>query len=208
MPAKIRLTAAQSRQLAKTAELLSKERGYEICGARTKGDKLCERRAGWGTDHLGVGRCSYHGGKNQSPLAKGYKTGMHAQINYLSIAEKAQQLKEDRDVFDLREHVFLVEAIAQTLLEEAQNSADLTELVKVIAEATKIVQRLHDIEVGRRYVISVENLGNIITRVVEVIERHVSDPYLRSLIAEDIMRLQNQPLLNAIAVPAVVNEVQ
>lgn len=35
----------------------------EICGASTDGARrVCGQRAGWGTDHPGVGRCKHHGG--------------------------------------------------------------------------------------------------------------------------------------------------
>lgn len=33
-----------------------------FCGARTRGGGKCKRRAGFGTDHLGYGRCKSHGG--------------------------------------------------------------------------------------------------------------------------------------------------
>ena len=47
------------------------EKGRAICGAnlrqeREDGRTVCVRRAGWGTDHLGIGRCSYHGGKTRN----------------------------------------------------------------------------------------------------------------------------------------------
>jgi hypothetical protein len=32
------------------------------CGARTRSDGECRKSAGWGTPHLGRGRCSLHGG--------------------------------------------------------------------------------------------------------------------------------------------------
>ncbi|MFW6437717.1 MAG: hypothetical protein ACOCZ7_01780 [Armatimonadota bacterium] len=34
-----------------------------ICGAKTRAGTRCELRAGWGTDHVGEGRCKLHGGK-------------------------------------------------------------------------------------------------------------------------------------------------
>lgn len=36
------------------------------CGAKTRPGTPCARPAGWGTDHNGWGRCSYHGGKTES----------------------------------------------------------------------------------------------------------------------------------------------
>ena len=34
----------------------------ELCGANRQGKKPCGLRAGFGTDHVGVGRCKLHGG--------------------------------------------------------------------------------------------------------------------------------------------------
>lgn len=164
---------------------------YPVCGARNRQGDLCRNQAGKGTDHLGFGRCKFHGGVNQSPASKNWKHGLNAKVSYPSIAEKARQLRENRDVFDLRDHIFLMEAIAQTVLENAKTVDDLFPLVKVVDTCTKAIQRLDEIEHGRKYVISVESLGGILTRVVDVIGRHVPDPYLRALIAEDIMKINN-----------------
>lgn len=41
--------------------------GVEKCGAKkTDGSGTCEQPAGLGTDHLGVGRCKFHGGATRS----------------------------------------------------------------------------------------------------------------------------------------------
>lgn len=36
------------------------------CGARTRAGGVCRRPAGWGTDHLGAGRCSSHTGSTRN----------------------------------------------------------------------------------------------------------------------------------------------
>ena len=194
MPIKNRLTPTARAELNEQIARIEGEKGHKICGARNRNGKPCSNIAGAGTDHLGIGRCEDHGGLNQSPASRNWKSGVKAQINYPAIREKVLQLKQDRDVFDLRDHIFLMEAIAQTILENAKEIDDLFPLVKVIAEVTKSVQRLHEIEVGRRYVISVENLGLVIGKVVEIIERHVPDPHLRSLIAGDLVSIHNTPI--------------
>jgi len=189
-----RLTPTAKAELNRRIVEIEARKGFKICGARTRNHDPCTQRAGWGTDHLGAGRCVKHGGKNQSPSSAKFRHGQAAQLKYPGIIEKVEQLKKDRDVFDLRDHIFLMEAVAQTILEDAKEIDDLFPLVKVIDNVTKAVQRLHEIEVGRRYVISIENLGSVIAKVVDVIERHVPDPYLRSLIAQDILKVQNAPI--------------
>lgn len=42
------------------------ERKRKLCGAKTRSGKPCKRRAGAGTDHLGHGRCSNHGGATRN----------------------------------------------------------------------------------------------------------------------------------------------
>ena len=38
--------------------------GKKYCGAKTRAGTPCRRPAGWGTDHVGEGRCKLHGGKS------------------------------------------------------------------------------------------------------------------------------------------------
>jgi hypothetical protein len=44
-----------------TASVLADDRDT-LCGAHKKKGGTCGRPAGWGTDHVGVGRCKLHGG--------------------------------------------------------------------------------------------------------------------------------------------------
>jgi hypothetical protein len=54
----------------------------EQCGARTRKGTQCTRQPGWGTQHLGVGRCRYHGGSEP-----------HAQVNgMVELARREQQV--------------------------------------------------------------------------------------------------------------------
>jgi hypothetical protein len=39
-----------------------RERGENICGSKKRTGGVCRLHAGWGTNHLGVGRCRKHGG--------------------------------------------------------------------------------------------------------------------------------------------------
>lgn len=161
--------------------------GYKICGAKNRQLKPCSNAAGKGTDHVGEGRCKYHGGRNQSPLAKNFKHGRYAQLRHAELREKMVQLSQDTEVFDLRDEVLKLRSIAEIL---AERDDDLLATAKVIVDVSKVVERLHNIEVGRRYVISVENVATIIQAVQAVIFRHVPDEFTRHLIATELTGVQ------------------
>jgi len=55
----------------------------ETCGATTRDGSDCQRRAGWGTDHVGEGRCKQHGGA--SPSGED-----HGQYDHGAFAEKIE----------------------------------------------------------------------------------------------------------------------
>lgn len=39
---------------------IQRAQNKRICGAQTKRGRICRKEAGWGTDHLGTGRCKNH----------------------------------------------------------------------------------------------------------------------------------------------------
>ena len=54
---------------------------YRYCGAKNRKGTPCRLRAGWGTNHVGYGRCKLHGGLspgapkgNKNALKHGYYT--------------------------------------------------------------------------------------------------------------------------------------
>lgn len=43
-------------------EQIEKKKGFAICGAKTGKGTPCAKPSGWGTNHVGTGRCKLHGG--------------------------------------------------------------------------------------------------------------------------------------------------
>ncbi len=65
----------------------------QICGAKNRRGLPCQLQAGWGTDHLGQGRCRKHGGNAGAPVGNqnALRTGEfeHIAFDTLTDDEKA-----------------------------------------------------------------------------------------------------------------------
>lgn len=180
----VELTPERASILDAQIKELEEKLHYTVCGARNRELIPCANRAGKGTDHVGSGRCKYHGGNNQNVTAKQYKHGRFSKIkaDHPMLREKMEQLSGDNDVFDLRNEILKIRAIAEIMADQEEWLAT----AKMAVDVSKIIERLHNIEVGRRYVISIENVGVIINAVQEAIFRHVPDEYTRHLIAQEL----------------------
>lgn len=163
---------------------LSEKMGYPVCGARTRELKPCPNKAGKGTDHLGEGKCKFHGGSASNITAKNFKHGLYSKIKtqHPMLRQKMEELSSDTDVFDLRSEILRLRAIMELMADQEELMAS----AKLAVDVSKVIERLHNIEVGRRYVISIENVGVIISAVQEAIFRHVPDEFTRHLIAQEL----------------------
>lgn len=88
------------------------------CGARKKSEGLCKHPAGWGTDHVGEGRCKLHGGS--SPV----KHGRYSKIRRPRIKELLEQLEHDPDPMDLLPEVVLLRSL---VIDYVERYDELTE---------------------------------------------------------------------------------
>lgn len=83
------------------------------CGARTRRGTHCTREAGWGTDHLGIGRCKLHGGctPNHAKAAAEEKArrlrAMYAPVPITDPAGRMAEVTAEIDAFyrAVRDHL-------------------------------------------------------------------------------------------------------
>ncbi len=93
----------------KNVIVMGKKNPRLACGAVT-GDKVCKRTAGSGTDHLGYGRCSIHGGCSVGPTTEegkakvrlnGLKHGLYSKTLLPGESDIFNALCEDETPTDL-----------------------------------------------------------------------------------------------------------
>lgn len=88
-----------------------------FCGATNRQGTPCQRPAGWGTDHVGIGKCKLHGGK--TPI----KTGRYSEVLSQKLRGKIDAI-QDPESMDLLDELVLQRA----LLAEYLSRFDATNL--------------------------------------------------------------------------------
>lgn len=79
----------------------------ETCGAKTRAGTPCQRPSGWGTAHVGTGRCKLHGGNAGAPI----RTGARAVKTSRQLRDKIQRHIKDTNPLDLTEELALLRAL-------------------------------------------------------------------------------------------------
>lgn len=136
--------------------------------------KLCTRKAGAKTPHLGYGRCYVHGGMTPLPTT-------HEPLKLpapIKLRELATTYYHDESVFDLRKEIAVCRAAIESLeIEGATKVIDAAPALNMLLNTSgRLVERLHNIERGRKYVIHIEEVQRIFVRVIDIIQEYVKDP--------------------------------
>lgn len=172
----------------------------KTCDAVKLDGSYCRQLAGNMTKHPGIGRCQQHEGKVD---------GLAVEIfNVASLNERMVQLREDPNVYSvdkelalLRAHLELISQYINEIKQEQEegvpssqsmvNYSKLTAAMNTTASnIAKLVQTKHDIEVGRKYVVHVNVLQQIIGVIANAIDAHVEDFDTRMRLHEEFNKIQ------------------
>lgn len=91
----------------------------ERCGAvRRQGGEPCGLRAGWGTDHLGVGRCKLHGGS--VPI----KSGRYSKVKNTRLKELIAEHEADPDPLNMEPELAAMRALFEDFINRYEEFKD------------------------------------------------------------------------------------
>jgi len=89
---------------------------YAICGAKTRSHTgVCQNPAGAGTDHLGEGRCKFHGGNSQ------IKHGRYSKVKRPQIKKLIEEFEKDPEPMNLLPEVLLLRALLTDYIDRHEN---------------------------------------------------------------------------------------
>lgn len=112
-----------------------------ICGAKKKqGEGFCTQRAGWGTDHVGDGRCKLHGGRN--PI----KHGRYSTVNRTRLGKLVEAHLADPDPLNMLPELATMRALLETWLAKhgEEPDPDVLRVLPLLEGISKAVKRVQD----------------------------------------------------------------
>lgn len=188
---------------------MSSSNGSGLCGAmaRSTGNP-CTQPAGWGTDHVGEGRCRFHGGA--SPI----KHGRYSKVKREPIRRLIESYQDDPDPLNLLPELAAMRALFTDFIERydewreaflawhtsfgSENGNPKPKQVLDLADATKILDRIGRMverieKVRAQNAISAPELFRVMSEIKRVIELEVENPRTRERIADQIGSIRVKP---------------
>jgi hypothetical protein len=172
--------------LANRKEVMTKaseHQGHGICGARKRqGEGTCRRPAGWGTDHVGVGRCKLHGGSTRNQRTKARNDIIDAEVRAILQRETLTPIRDPLSQLQmLAAEVLAVKDVFAAKVEsltqwEYRNGEDTEELRAVIQgyergldRANRLLVGMARLDLDARLVKLTEAQAGLLKRVVEAV---------------------------------------
>lgn len=146
-----------------------------FCGAKTRAGGDCRRPAGWGTSHVGQGRCKLHGGKAGAPI----KTGRYSLTHRKSLEAKALAFAADPNPADLTGELSLMRALLQDYLDRFTDNTrlpyeDIARLFEMIEAISRLVERIA--KMLNATALTQAEVQYLQARIADLLSAYVPDP--------------------------------
>jgi len=96
----------------------------DICGAKNRYGEPCQHEAGWGTDHVGTGKCKLHGGNAGRPVEHGLYSARYASLKETRIKELYEGFQSDDEPLNLLPEANLLRALIIDYIERYEEYTD------------------------------------------------------------------------------------
>jgi len=156
----------------------------DLCGAETRSGAPCKQPAGWGTEHVGRGRCKLHGGNAGRPV----KHGRYSVKARSGLEEKIRQYREDENPAEQWDELALLRALLQEWLDNLDALDEDT--ISVILDLQKEIRRTLDTinKIQTRTALTQAEVEYLQARMADVLKTHVPRERLSDAI-NDLKRL-------------------
>lgn len=145
--------------------------------------KYCRARAGAGTDHTGVGRCKFHGGKSQN--ASAMKSGKYAKIARPELRALIEAAAKEKNPLDMLPTLAKAKGILDSAIKEYehdQSEVALADLTRAADTVSKITFRIEQ----QRGMIPIDRVRLFMEQVYRHVEDIVKDQAAQKKLIEAI----------------------
>lgn len=145
-----------------------------FCNAKTRQGTPCKHQAGWGTDHVGDGRCKMHGGNAGAPIKHGRYSVKHRQ----SLADKVSHFESDPAPYELDGELAMMRAIFDDYLSRFADGIplpghDVDRLMKMLESVSRQVERI--MKIMNDTALTQAELLYIKSRMADELPNYISD---------------------------------
>lgn len=149
-----------------------------LCEATTRQGTPCELPAGWGTDHVGEGRCRKHGGNAGRPIIHGRYSLKHR----ASLQAKADEFLSDAAPSDLSSELALARALLQDYLERYNEGMpipveEIERIMGMIETISKLTERI--MRMLQQTALTQAELELFVVTIADLVVKYVDDPTRR-----------------------------
>lgn len=156
----------------------------QYCGATAKSTgKPCKRPAGWGTDHVGFGRCKLHGGA--TPIKHGRYSLAHRQ----ALEAKAEKYMQDPRPGDLSAELALMRALLQDFLDRYPDGISLPlDHIAAIYEMTEKISRMVEriSKILSQTALTQAELQMFQAKLAELLIKYIDEPDDRTRLLDEL----------------------
>lgn len=152
-----------------------------VCGGKKRGGGLCQRPAGWGTDHVGIGYCKLHNGNVPKGVGHHeFKHGGYSKYAGTTIAEKMATFPEG-EALSLLSELTLMRGLLAAFLDKFKDSQSALASADSISAVTLLVdniRKITDSMVKQRNdtALTAVELAFIINRLPDIVVKYVDTP--------------------------------
>lgn len=149
------------------------------CGAKNRSGKACGKPAGWGTDHVGTGRCRLHGGASlKGSQTPAFKHGRYSKYAPQAISDKLKEYK-DGDPLAVEDELAMQRALFANYMQSFEvgiplTRADIDMMMGWLSDITKTVERV--VKMRNDSALTASEVGYLQARVVDVVLKYIDDP--------------------------------
>jgi hypothetical protein len=151
------------------------------CRAWNSGRRhYCKQRAGSGTDHVGSGRCKWHGGRIDGShlLVHGQSRRRYTLKNHRPIGEQIAAYQRDPDPFSIAEELGVLRAVLHEFLDHQDfDISQVGQVAHLVDTVSKVIWRVE--QAKALGMISFARLAAFMAAIDQALLKTIVDPQLR-----------------------------